>query len=98
MNEKSIAAIGILAALTTATVFGSDSGRGRHKQFYVVPTPGVVAIDGRLDDWDLSGQIEMFVVEGISTSVPLHLRILEDRDFRAGRLSTSFMDRLLNNG
>jgi acetyl-CoA carboxylase biotin carboxylase subunit len=42
--------------------------------------------------------LEMFVVEGISTSVPLHLRILEDRDFRAGRLSTSFMDRLLNNG
>jgi acetyl-CoA carboxylase biotin carboxylase subunit len=41
--------------------------------------------------------LEMFVVEGISTSVPLHLRILEDRDFRAGRLSTSFMDRLLNN-
>ena len=41
--------------------------------------------------------LEMFVVEGISTSVPLHLRILDDRDFRAGRLSTSFMDRLLNN-
>jgi acetyl-CoA carboxylase biotin carboxylase subunit len=42
--------------------------------------------------------LEMFVVEGISTSVPLHLRILEDRDFRAGRLSTAFMDRMLNNG
>jgi acetyl-CoA carboxylase biotin carboxylase subunit len=41
--------------------------------------------------------LQMFVVEGISTSVPLHLRILEDRDFRAGRLSTAFMDRMLDN-
>ena len=41
--------------------------------------------------------LEMFVVEGIKTSIPLHLRILEDRDFRAGRLSTGFMDRFLNN-
>jgi acetyl-CoA carboxylase biotin carboxylase subunit len=42
--------------------------------------------------------LEMFVVDGIKTSIPLHLRILEDRDFRAGRLSTGFMDRFLNNG
>jgi acetyl-CoA carboxylase biotin carboxylase subunit len=41
--------------------------------------------------------LEMFVVDGIKTSIPLHLRILEDRDFRAGRLSTGFMDRFLNN-
>jgi acetyl-CoA carboxylase biotin carboxylase subunit len=37
--------------------------------------------------------LEMTVVEGIHTSIPLHLRILEDPDFAAGRLSTSFMDR-----
>ncbi len=40
--------------------------------------------------------LEMFRVDGVRTSVPLHLRILDDRDFRAGRLSTHFMDRFLN--
>jgi len=37
--------------------------------------------------------LEMFRIEGIRTSIPLHLRILEDRDFRAGRLHTHFMER-----
>jgi acetyl-CoA carboxylase biotin carboxylase subunit len=39
--------------------------------------------------------LEMTVIEGIKTSVPLHLRILNDPDFQAGRLSTSFMDRFM---
>jgi acetyl-CoA carboxylase biotin carboxylase subunit len=37
--------------------------------------------------------LEMAVVEGIRTTIPLHLRILGDTDFVAGRLSTHFMDR-----
>jgi acetyl-CoA carboxylase biotin carboxylase subunit len=37
----------------------------------------------------------MTVVEGIKTSIPLHLRILNDPDFVAGKVSTSFMDRFL---
>ena len=37
--------------------------------------------------------LSMSVVEGIHTSIPLHLRILADADFSAGRLSTAFMDR-----
>ncbi len=37
--------------------------------------------------------LEMSVVEGIRTSIPLHLRILSDPDFIAGRLSTHFMER-----
>ena len=39
--------------------------------------------------------LEMTVVEGIKTSIPLHLRILGDADFVAGKLSTSFMERFL---
>jgi acetyl-CoA carboxylase, biotin carboxylase subunit len=39
--------------------------------------------------------LEMTVIEGISTSIPLHLRVLADPDFQAGRLSTAFMDRYL---
>jgi len=40
--------------------------------------------------------LEMTVVDGIKTTIPLHLKILADPDFVAGRLSTSFMDRFLN--
>jgi acetyl-CoA carboxylase biotin carboxylase subunit len=39
--------------------------------------------------------LDMTVVEGIKTSIPLHLRILTDADFVAGRLGTGFMERLL---
>jgi acetyl-CoA carboxylase biotin carboxylase subunit len=39
--------------------------------------------------------LEMTVIEGIKTSIPLHLRILNDPDFIAGRVSTSFMERFL---
>ena len=39
--------------------------------------------------------LEMTVIEGIKTSIPLHLKILQEPDFIAGRLSTSFMERFL---
>ncbi len=39
--------------------------------------------------------LESFVVEGIKTNIPMHLRILEDPDFQAGVLSTKFMERYL---
>ena len=37
--------------------------------------------------------LEMTVIDGIKTSIPLHLKILADPDFVAGRLDTSFMER-----
>ncbi len=39
--------------------------------------------------------LEMTVIEGIHTTVPMHLKVLADPDFQAGRLSTAFMDRFL---
>jgi acetyl-CoA carboxylase, biotin carboxylase subunit len=39
--------------------------------------------------------LEMTVIEGIKTSIPMHLKILVDPDFVAGRLHTSFMDRYI---
>jgi acetyl-CoA carboxylase biotin carboxylase subunit len=39
--------------------------------------------------------LEMTVVDGIKTSIPLHLKILQDPDFLAGRISTSFMERFM---
>ncbi len=40
--------------------------------------------------------LEMTVIDGIHTSVPMHLRILADEDFQQARISTAFMDRFLN--
>jgi acetyl-CoA carboxylase biotin carboxylase subunit len=39
--------------------------------------------------------LEMFVIEGIKTSIPLHRRIFADPDFAAGRFDTNFIERLL---
>ena len=39
--------------------------------------------------------LEMFVIEGIKTSLPLHRRIFADADFEAGKLDTHFLEHLL---
>ncbi len=39
--------------------------------------------------------LEMFIVEGIYTTIPLHRRILADPDFQAGRFDTKYMERFL---
>jgi acetyl-CoA carboxylase biotin carboxylase subunit len=39
--------------------------------------------------------LEMFRIEGIKTSIPLQLKILDDPDFQAGDFSTSFMERYM---
>ena len=42
--------------------------------------------------------LEMFVIEGIKTSIPLQRRILADPDFAAGRFDTHFIEGMLGNG
>jgi acetyl-CoA carboxylase biotin carboxylase subunit len=42
--------------------------------------------------------LEMFIVEGIHTSIPMHLRILADPDFQAGRFDTNFIKRFMPAG
>ncbi len=39
--------------------------------------------------------LDMFVVTGVETSIPLHRKILAEPDFLAGRLSTAFMERFM---
>ncbi len=39
--------------------------------------------------------LEMFVVEGIHTSIPLHQRIMADPDFQAGHFDTNFIKRFM---
>jgi acetyl-CoA carboxylase biotin carboxylase subunit len=41
--------------------------------------------------------LEAMVVEGIKTTIPLHLKIMDDANFRAGEFSTKFMEHFLSN-
>jgi acetyl-CoA carboxylase biotin carboxylase subunit len=42
----------------------------------------------------MRGALEGFIVEGIKTTIPLHERILGDREFAAGNFDTHFLERL----
>jgi acetyl-CoA carboxylase biotin carboxylase subunit len=42
--------------------------------------------------------LEMFIIEGISTSIPVHKKIMADADFRAGQFDTQFLKRFSPNG
>jgi len=41
--------------------------------------------------------LEMFIIEGISTSIPVHQKIMADPDFRAGKFDTHFLRRFFPN-
>lgn len=43
----------------------------------------------------MSRALEMFIVEGIFTTIPLHRKILADPDFLAGKIDTTFIERFL---
>jgi acetyl-CoA carboxylase biotin carboxylase subunit len=42
--------------------------------------------------------LEMFIIEGISTSIPVHQKIAADPDFQAGKFDTRFLTRFSSNG
>jgi acetyl-CoA carboxylase, biotin carboxylase subunit len=39
--------------------------------------------------------LEMFIVEGIHTTIPLHRQIIEDEEFKTGSIDTKYLERLL---
>ncbi len=43
----------------------------------------------------MARSLEMFIVEGVQTSIPLHRRVMADPDFRSGRFDTNFIQKLL---
>jgi acetyl-CoA carboxylase biotin carboxylase subunit len=46
----------------------------------------------------MSRALEMFIVEGIYTTIPLHRRILADEEFQQGKIDTGFIERFLAKG
>jgi hypothetical protein len=71
--------IGLILALC-ATLALADAGRGRHKRVYVVPTPGKVTVDAKLDDWDLSGRIWIYVQQETAEMGSAHYAMMYDAE------------------
>jgi acetyl-CoA carboxylase biotin carboxylase subunit len=41
--------------------------------------------------------LEVMVIEGIKTTIPLHLKIMDDPTFQSGQFSTKYMEEFLAN-
>jgi hypothetical protein len=65
--------------LALAVTAWADNGRGLHKKVYAVPCPGKVKIDGKLNDWDLSGQIFIYVVQETSEMQSARYAMMYDK-------------------
>lgn len=72
-------AFGVLLAITVPAL-ADVSGLARHKQLYAVPAPGPVKIDGNLYDWDLSGQINMFVLSEAQDVQSAKFAVMYDKE------------------
>jgi len=73
-----VASLLLIAAMSS--VFSQEMGLRRHRRMFVVPAPGPVVIDGKLDDWDLSGQIELYVMEGTRATQSGKIAMMYDAD------------------
>lgn len=69
----------VAANLLLATFAYADNGRGRHQKLYATPVPGKVKIDGKLEDWDLSGQILICVVDETSEMQSARFAMMYDK-------------------
>lgn len=80
MNFRSLCRCLALILLFLEAAHGQENGLARHKQLYAVPAPGKVTINGKLDDWDLSGQIEMYVTEDTKETQSAKFALMYDKD------------------
>jgi hypothetical protein len=75
---RRVLAVGVV--LLVAAALRAQSGRGRHKRLFAVPRPGPVTLDGRLDDWDLSGRILVYVIRETSEMQSARFALMYDAD------------------
>ncbi len=60
--------------------FGARAAQSENHLLHAVPPPRAVVLDGRLDDWDLSGQIEMFANARLRNSYSAKVAAMHDQD------------------
>jgi acetyl-CoA carboxylase, biotin carboxylase subunit len=92
----------------TITTFNLPGGPGVRVDTYVYPGYKVppfydsmiakVIVHARTRDLAIARMrraLDAMVIEGIKTTIPLHLRIMDDPNFQAGNFSTRFMEEFL---
>lgn len=93
----------------TITTFNLPGGPGVRVDTYVYPGYRVppfydsmiakVIVHARTRELAIARMrraLDAMVIEGIKTTIPLHLRIMDNEDFQAGNFSTRFMEDFLN--
>ena len=93
----------------TITTFNLPGGPGVRVDTYVYPGYKVppfydsmiakVIVHARTRDLAIARMrraLDAMVVEGIKTTIPLHLKIMDNADFQAGNFSTRFMEEFLD--
>ena len=95
----------------TITTFNLPGGPGVRVDTYVYPGYRVppfydsmiakVIVHARTRELAIARMrraLDAMVVEGIKTTIPLHLKIMDNPDFQAGNFSTRFMEEFLDKG
>jgi acetyl-CoA carboxylase biotin carboxylase subunit len=95
----------------TITTFNLPGGPGVRVDTYVYPEYRVppfydsliakVIVHARTRDLAIARMrraLEAMVIEGIKTTIPLHLKIMDDPIFQEGKISTRFLEDFLANG
>ena len=93
----------------TITTFNLPGGPGVRVDTYVYPGYRVppfydsmiakVIVHARTRELAIARMrraLDAMVIEGIKTTIPLHLKIMDNEDFQAGNFSTRFMEDFLN--
>jgi len=75
-----LAAACLLAGAREAHGYGAIQNKADNTEIRIVPTPGKVAVNGDLKDWDLSGAIFMFLDEGTRDSYHMRAAMMYDQD------------------
>jgi hypothetical protein len=80
MMKTWIAFITFLIVLSTPLLAQDpeQGARGRNKRIFVVPRSAPVTIDGDLKDWDLSGQIRIYVTKETISTQSARIALMHD--------------------
>ena len=76
--------LGLCAAVffpQPAFPYAAVQNKADNTEIRIVPAPGNVVIDGKLDDWDLTGSIFMFIDEASRESYHVRTAMMYDKDF-----------------
>lgn len=76
---KALALLTLWPAMAGQTL-SQENGNGLHARMFAVPVPGTVVIDGKLDEWDRSGELKSFVMAATSDQQFGKLAVMYDAD------------------